>query len=228
MSRRRWIEHLNPLRNLTPATVVGYLEAGQRGELAMLMWLYHIIEQSDPDLLALVERRASAIGEMDWNIGQAADDENGRRNTEERAEVRNRWVTINGRRVLVGEEGDMKNPHSASQQAAEIGKGLKAMRDVLAGKTDRVAAVARGDIGAISFYWGEPESNGISHILAKHGEAVALIVPEAVVRGNLGPVYQNGQKRNIEYGPYTVALKLVKDDEHENWVVTALDRRKPR
>lgn len=86
MSRRKnFIEQTNPLRGLTPATVVGYLEAGQRGELPMLMWLYHIIEQSDPDLLALVERRISAVCEMDWNIVSApsAEPEDGKRNTEE-------------------------------------------------------------------------------------------------------------------------------------------------
>lgn len=69
MSRRRnWIEQTNPLRGLSPLTVVGRLEAGMRGELPQLMWLYHIIEQSDSDLMALVERRTSSIAEMDWNV----------------------------------------------------------------------------------------------------------------------------------------------------------------
>jgi phage gp29-like protein len=69
MSRRRnWIEQTNPLRGLSPSVVVGRLEAGMRGELPQLMWLYHIIEQSDPDLMALVERRTSSIAEMDWNV----------------------------------------------------------------------------------------------------------------------------------------------------------------
>lgn len=72
MSRRKnFIEQTNPLRGLTPTAVVNYIEAGQRGELPMLMWLYYIIEQSDPDLLALVERRTSAVCEMDWNINVA-------------------------------------------------------------------------------------------------------------------------------------------------------------
>ena len=73
MSRRRvsYIEQTNPLRGLSPARVVAVLEASQRGELAELMWLYHIIEQSDPDLLALVERRSAAVCEMDWSIGVA-------------------------------------------------------------------------------------------------------------------------------------------------------------
>jgi len=69
MSRRnRTLETLNPLRGLTPATAIARLEAGQRGELPLLMWTYHLIEQTDPDLLALVERRTGALLNMDWDI----------------------------------------------------------------------------------------------------------------------------------------------------------------
>jgi phage gp29-like protein len=47
---------------------VSLLEQGQRGEFADLHWSYEFIEQTDPDLLALVERRTAALLEMDWNI----------------------------------------------------------------------------------------------------------------------------------------------------------------
>lgn len=72
MSRRSHIEQTNPLRGLTPARVAALIESGMRGELAQLMWLYYIIEQSDPDLVALVERRIAAISEMDWHIAPVA------------------------------------------------------------------------------------------------------------------------------------------------------------
>lgn len=241
MSRKRavWIEQTNPLRGLNPARVVGLLEAGMRGELAELMWLYHIIEQSDPDLMALVERRASAIAEMDWNIGVAP--EGGRQNAEGRKQnaeiqIQNRWVTIGGRPVLVDEEGDQENPHTPEQQAAEIGKGLAAMRRVLAEKGDAVGAVARGDIGPVSFYWGEEgdaargyrKGYGISHIVAKHGVGVAEKIPEILVRGKISGTYQDGQKRNVTHGPYTATLSLIKRGKNEAWVLTGFDSREAK
>lgn len=63
-----WRTQYNPLRGLTLPRAVGLLEAGMRGEYADLMWTYEFIEQTDADLLALVERRTSALCEMDWNI----------------------------------------------------------------------------------------------------------------------------------------------------------------
>ena len=63
-----WRDSLNPLRNLTISRAVAMLEAGQRGQLADLQWTYEFIEQTDSDLVAIVERTLSAISEMDWNI----------------------------------------------------------------------------------------------------------------------------------------------------------------
>lgn len=71
MRRKNYIEQMNPLRNLAPAQVVSLIEAGMRGEFTLLQWYYQTIEQADPDLLALVERRVGAIQEMDWNIKEA-------------------------------------------------------------------------------------------------------------------------------------------------------------
>jgi len=70
MTRRRakYIEQTNPLRSLSPVAVASMLENGIMGNLTQLQWAYYIIEQSDPDLIALVERRTSAIRELDWNI----------------------------------------------------------------------------------------------------------------------------------------------------------------
>lgn len=63
-----WRTQYNPLRGLTITKAVSLLEAGMRGEFSDLQWTYEFIEQTDPDLLALVERRTSALCEMDWNI----------------------------------------------------------------------------------------------------------------------------------------------------------------
>lgn len=64
----RWREQYNPLRGLTIARAVALLECYFRGEMADLQWCYFFIEQTDPDLFALVERRTSAITSLDWNI----------------------------------------------------------------------------------------------------------------------------------------------------------------
>ncbi len=64
----RWRESYNPLRGLTLSRAVSLLEGYYRGEMADLQWTYYFIEQTDPDLFALVERRTSAICALDWDI----------------------------------------------------------------------------------------------------------------------------------------------------------------
>lgn len=64
----KWRDQLNPLRMLTLERAVALFEARGRGDLADLMWTYHAIEETDPDLMALIERRTSAIKQLDWNI----------------------------------------------------------------------------------------------------------------------------------------------------------------
>lgn len=66
----RWREQYNPLRGITVARAVSWLEAGQRGEYADLQWAYRFVERRDPDLIALIERRTGALLQMDWNIKQ--------------------------------------------------------------------------------------------------------------------------------------------------------------
>ncbi|MDP3850107.1 MAG: DUF935 family protein [Luteolibacter sp.] len=58
----------NPLRSLTIMRAVHLLEEGERGAYADLQWTYRFIEMQDATLGALVERRTSAIQELDWNI----------------------------------------------------------------------------------------------------------------------------------------------------------------
>lgn len=69
MSRRRnYIEQTNPLRGLSPSSVASALESALRGDMARVQWMFHLIEQGDPDLLAIVERTVSVISEMDWDV----------------------------------------------------------------------------------------------------------------------------------------------------------------
>jgi phage gp29-like protein len=63
-----WRDHYNPLRNLTISRAVCLLEDGERGAMADLQWTYRYIEMQDATLGALVERRTSAIQELDWDI----------------------------------------------------------------------------------------------------------------------------------------------------------------
>ena len=63
-----WRDSYNPLRSLTIARAVALLEDGERGAYADLQWTYRYIEMQDATLGALVERRTSAIQELDWDI----------------------------------------------------------------------------------------------------------------------------------------------------------------
>ncbi len=67
----RWRDSYNPLRALTVGRTVVLREAYDRGEMAEVQWTFRTLERADADLLALVERRTSAILEMDWDIRTA-------------------------------------------------------------------------------------------------------------------------------------------------------------
>jgi phage gp29-like protein len=69
-----WREQYNPLRGLTISRAISLLESYQRGDMADLQWTFFFIEQTDPDLLALVERRISALCKMDWDIKIVGED----------------------------------------------------------------------------------------------------------------------------------------------------------
>jgi phage gp29-like protein len=67
-SANQWRDSYNPLRSLTIARAVQMLEDGERGAMADLQWTFRYIEMQDATLGALVERRTSAIQELDWDI----------------------------------------------------------------------------------------------------------------------------------------------------------------
>ena len=65
-----WRDQLNPLRGITIQKVAQYLEAGDRGEYADLQWLYRMVEKRDAVTRALIQRRSSALGKLNWDIKQ--------------------------------------------------------------------------------------------------------------------------------------------------------------
>lgn len=117
------------------------------------------------------------------------------------------------------------NPDDEKTQAAEIGKGTDALRECLASRCDVLNAVVRSDIGPIDFIYGD-SSGGIAHIVEKHGHDVVRKLPEVLVRGEVGPAYQQGQKRNVKHGPYTATLRLDRDGKDEKWVLTLFEKGK--
>ena len=71
--RDMWLSTVNPLRGLTMSRVVAELEAGQRGDYAMLQWLYHFIEKRDATLRGAKRRIRSSLLKLDWDIKIDAD-----------------------------------------------------------------------------------------------------------------------------------------------------------
>ena len=110
------------------------------------------------------------------------------------------------------------NPDSAEVQNAEIGKGKAALKRCLEEKTDVYDAIARSDLGTISFIYNF-EDRGIEHFI--HRKETLDHLCETLIRGKLGGLYQGGEKRNITYGGYTAVLRLDRDGKKETWVLTA-------
>lgn len=76
----KWRDSLNPLRGLTLPRAVHMAEAYYRGEMADLQWAYFFLEQTDPDLLALIELRVGRVLQMDFHvkIAKGADEQTGK------------------------------------------------------------------------------------------------------------------------------------------------------
>lgn len=66
----RWREQYNPLLGLTLPRAVALSREYFLGQMADVQWAYFFIEQTDADLLALIERRNGRLLEMDWQIRQ--------------------------------------------------------------------------------------------------------------------------------------------------------------
>jgi len=63
-----WAETVNPLRGLSVERASRIYDNARMGSYAELQWLYNEIEQVDPILLTVAERRATAQVETDWTV----------------------------------------------------------------------------------------------------------------------------------------------------------------
>jgi phage gp29-like protein len=64
----KWRENYNPLQGLSLQRAIQLSRDYFIGYMADLQWTYFFIEQTDADLLALVERRTSRLLEMDYGV----------------------------------------------------------------------------------------------------------------------------------------------------------------
>ena len=62
-------------------------------------------------------------------------------------------------------------------------------------------------------------AHGVAGIIAKHGEETARRMPEVIAHGELGPVYEQGGKRNIFHGDDTAVLALVRHGQKLTWLL---------
>lgn len=124
------------------------------------------------------------------------------------------------------------NPDSAAKQAAEIGKAKAALRDCIENKADHHDAVYRGDIGFISFLYGQEQDDangkayGLSHLSFKHGDdGIIDRFADVLIRERAKKVAHN--RIRIDKGQCTIYLCKILSRKnwgytnHERWVMTA-------
>ncbi len=73
----RWREQYNPLRGLTLARAIALAEDFYRGNMADYQWACFFVEQTDPDLFALLEMRLGRIVEMGYSFAPERDADEG-------------------------------------------------------------------------------------------------------------------------------------------------------
>ncbi len=63
-----WIERTNPLRGLSVREAQAVFDAARGGDTQRLHWIFREIEAADPTLMTCVERRASALAALPWQV----------------------------------------------------------------------------------------------------------------------------------------------------------------
>lgn len=119
-----------------------------------------------------------------------------------------------------------------------IANGKKAIEKVISEHSDAIDAMARDDVGGISFYYGTPGTGkkfkkgyGIAHMIAKRnsegldGETFVKRLPEVIAKGKITErqTAPNGDRVLVKYGDITTVLSLYKDGNRQTWVVTGWD-----
>jgi phage gp29-like protein len=112
-----------------------------------------------------------------------------------------------------------------------IKRGNKAMDRSIRQKADVQKAMYRKEVGQIDFQYGTPGKTdddfkggfGVSHILAKHGEADARAMPVVLARGKITMHPEGDDKRLVEHGDYTAAL--ARKNSRSAFVLTGFKRK---
>lgn len=63
-----WIERTNPLSGLSVREAQAVFDAARGGDTQRLHWIFREIEAADPTLMTCVERRASALASLPWQV----------------------------------------------------------------------------------------------------------------------------------------------------------------
>jgi len=174
------------------------------------------------EILAQLQSQPSALAEAmeAWIARSFEYGANGAALANEKCPECGQWAGAGG--VCTNCRGtDGANPDSAEKQAAEIGKGKAALKRCIDGKADVYDAIHRGDIGSISFVYGD-EKGGIAHFSGRE-DALAHL-PETIVRGTAGEPYEKGRKMNISHGGYQATIRTDRDGKNERWVLTAFKK----
>jgi hypothetical protein len=146
-----------------------------------------------------------------------------------------RW-TVEGDARRGGTDFDRDLRNLTPEQ--NLARGAAAMDRVISAHADALDAMFRPEVGGISFFWGEPGSgekfkggSGIAHIVAKHGEDVARLMPEVIARGIVSEPYtgrHGGDPRvNITRDSHTAVLSLYRFGKKQTWLVTGWEDSTP-
>lgn len=137
------------------------------------------------------------------------------------------WV-LRGRSaddLLAAHQGEF-----SPEAQANVAKGSEAIERVLRDRNSVPAAMKHGELGEITFDWGEPGDPakdyeggwGVSHILAQHGAGVVRAIPKVLGEGQIVRRYgpPNGQRVDIIDGKHTAVLSLHRFGKRETWLLT--------
>lgn len=129
--------------------------------------------------------------------------------------------------------------------ATNVERGNEAMENVIVNHIDVIDAMERGDVGQISFFWGEPGKGeklkggwGISHLIAQrnakghNGEAIARQMAEVLAYGEVVARYGVGtlhERVDIAYEGFEAHLALFRFEDRQTWLITGYkqDRKSP-
>jgi hypothetical protein len=108
-------------------------------------------------------------------------------------------------------------------KSAQAATGAEVMQDVIKGRADAMNAMTRADIeGPIDFRYGD-SGQGIAHIVERHGEKMAMRVPDVIA---LGEIEKSGEHK---ISLMLDADRVIMTDDFKGkavnrWVLTAFEK----